>query len=84
MSRPKKLSITALSKQFFVGMIFFHPDAANEFQVTHQSLYRLVVEDKTFVTQFVCDTAVAVATSVLMIDGRYQLFFRFVFVWRGL
>jgi hypothetical protein len=64
----------------FVGAIFLHPDHTLEFQLFHEPLYRLVVDDIATVSHFKSYPPVAVAALIFMEYRSYLFFLDFVFV----
>ena len=64
----------------FVGAIFLHPDHTLEFQLFHEPLYRLVVNDIAAIPHLKSYPPVAVAALIFMEYRRYLIFLDFVFV----
>ena len=64
----------------FVGAIFLHPDHAFEFQLFHEPLYRLVVNDIAAVPHLKSYPPVAVTALIFMEYRGYLFFLDFVFV----
>ena len=64
----------------FVGAILLHPDHALEFQLFHEPLYRLVVDDIAAVPHLKSYPPVAVTALIFMEYRGYLFFLDFVFV----
>ena len=63
-----------------IRTVFLHSDTANQPQVFHKSLDRLVIQVKSTVAQFYRDTAIAIPASVFMINSSNFCFGCLVFV----
>ena len=64
----------------FVGAVFLHPDHAFEFQLFHEPLYRLVVDDIATIPHLKSYPPVAVAALIFIEYRSYLFFLDFVFV----